>query len=435
MSDHLSIKDVERYRSRRLPTAELLAINAHLAACVTCRELFEEPRRLEATYSFAQAVLGDTGVESTPHLSYEQIAAYTDEQLSEQERSIVDIHLEGCRTYDAEVDDLQRTREGTFSRVSTTRSNPSLSNPAKKSGYSVPLQIAVMVAIAAVSSIITARLLQGSLARQEALLNEVRARSEELQRGFEEIKGAVAELQARLERIGELSGENGLGVRIALNDAQGTVMLNAQGALTGLESVEPRDERLIREALTTGRARTPTMLPRLIGKPRTTMGPPQDESFALLSPVATFVLTNRPTMRWEPLSGASGYVVTILDSSLSEVETSPQLTETEWKVSRPLRPSGVYMWQVRALKNGVEIRSPAPKRGEAKFKVLERSKALEVERMRQTYANSHLALGVIYAEAGLLEEANREFEALARANPDSRVVKSLIKSVKRSPAK
>jgi hypothetical protein len=439
VSDHLSIGDVGPYRSRRLPPAELLAINDHLADCVTCRELVEEPRRLEATYSFARANLGKSGVESGPHLGYDQIEAYVDELLSEQERSIIDIHLEACRTCEAEVDDLQRTRDAGFPEGTPRRADSgkflALSHSVSKFGYGIPLQIAIMVAIAAAASVITALLLQGRLARQEALLNEVRARGEELQRGLDESKGAMAEMKTELERIGDLSTGVSSGVRIALNDAQGAVTLNAQGALTGLESVEPRDERLIREALTTGRARTPATLARLLGKPRTTMGTTPNESFGLLSPVGTFVLTNRPTMRWEPLSGASGYLVTILDSSLNEVETSPQLTEPEWKVSRPLRPGGVYMWQVRALKDGVEIRSPAPKRGEAKFKVLERSKALEVERMRQTYANSHLAMGVVYAEAGLLEEANREFEALARANPESKVVKSLSKSVKSRPAK
>ena len=409
-------------------------MNDHLAGCMTCRELFEEPRRLEATYNFIRANLAESAVEAGPHLDYDQILSYTDERLSEQERSIVDIHLEVCRTCEAEVDDLQRTRAGSFSDDSTTRgrsgSFPVHSHSALRSGYGIPLQIALMFAIAAVASVITAYLLQGRLARQEALLNEVRARGEELVRGLEESKGTVAELKRELERISELSSGDPSAVRIALNDAQGSVTLNAKGSIAGLEFVEPGDERLIREALTTGRARTPALLTRLIGKPGTRMGPTPNDSFALLSPVATIVLTNRPTLKWEALSGASGYIVTILDSRFNEVETSPQLSETEWKPSRPLRQGGIYPWQVRALKDGVEIRSPSTSQGEAKFKVLERSKALEVERMKQTYANSHLALGVMYAEAGLLEEANREFESLARANPESKLVKSLIRSVK-----
>ena len=439
VSDHFSIQDVDRYRSRSMPVPELLAMNDHLAVCLMCRELFEEPDRLRATYTFVRASLGETGVGAGPHLNYDQIVSYTEELLSDQERNIVNIHLEACRSCEAEVDDLQRTRAVDFSERPETGGRSSRSfrgrpRSALSSGYGIPLQIALTFAIAAVASVITAYLLQGRLGQQEALLNEVRARGDELQRGLEESKGSVAELKREIERIGELSSGDPSAVRIAVNDAQGSVTLNAKGTIGGLEFVEPRDERLIRESLTTGKAPTPAMLTKLLGKPGTTMGPSND-SFGLLSPVGTVILTNHPTLRWELLSGASGYLVTVLDSGFGEVETSPMLSETEWQVTRPLRPGGVYLWQVRALKDGVEIRSPSTKQGEAKFKVLERSKALEVERLKHAYSNSHLALGVLYANSGLLEEANREFEALARANPESKLVKSLIRSLKHRTAK
>ncbi len=54
---------------------------------------------------------------------------------------------------------------------------------------------------------------------------------------------------------------------------------------------------------------------------------------------------------------------------------------------------------------------PAP---EAKFKVLEQSQANELERIKKTAANSPLTLGVLYAQAGLLNDAEREFETLLK---------------------
>ena len=442
MPDHLSIKDVEPYRGRKLPLTELLAINDHLAGCMTCRELFEEPGRLGASYSFVRTVLGENGVESGPHLSYEQITAYVDDLLNEHERDIVEIHLEACRKCEVEVDDLRQTRAGAFSRISPDRGESSARqrvafHSAPRSRYGIAIQIGLMVAIvAAGAGLVTAFLIQGRLAKQQALLNEVRARGDELQRGLEQSNGAVADLQAQLERIREASGElSADGVRLLLNDARGTVTLNTHGTVAGLEFAGQREERLITEALTAGKVRTPALLTKLAGKHHQMMGPPPKESFALLSPVHTFVLVNRPTLRWESLSGASGYLVTILDSGFNEVETSPLLSETEWTVTRPLRQGGIYIWQVRGLKDGLEIRSPSPSQGEAMFKVLEDSKAAEVERLKQLYSNSHLAMGVIYADAGLLDEARQEFDALGRANPHSRVVRSLINSVKSLPAR
>ena len=445
MADHLSIGDVEPYRSRRLPVTELLSINDHLAGCVTCRELVEEPGKLGEAYSFAHALLGEDRGESGSHLSYEQVERYVDDRLSEQDRNVVDIHLETCRECETDADDLKQTRAGMFSDVvrmpkDSSRRLPTRSHPSRISRYGIPLQSTIMITVAISlalgAGLVTALLVRGRIAKQEAQLSEVRAKAEELQRGLEESKGVLTDLQGQLEGIREAAGGPSIGgVRILLNDAHGNVTLDTQGTVTGLGFLGPGDERLISEALTTGRVRTPASLSRLYGKRKNLMGTTPKDSFTLLSPVGTFVLTDRPTLKWESLSGATGYEVTILDSGFNEVETSPMLSGTEWRVTRPLRPGGIYMWQVRAVRDGNEIRSPSTDQGEAKFRVLDQSKVREVERAKQTYAASHLAMGVIYAEAGLLDEANREFEALAAANPHSRLVRSLMKSLNTHPAK
>jgi hypothetical protein len=63
--------------------------------------------------------------------------------------------------------------------------------------------------------------------------------------------------------------------------------------------------------------------------------------------------------------------------------------------------------------------------------VLEQSKAGELERMRRAYPNSHLVLGTLYAKAGLLAEAEREFRALVAANPQSPIAQKLLRDVRR----
>jgi hypothetical protein len=42
---------------------------------------------------------------------------------------------------------------------------------------------------------------------------------------------------------------------------------------------------------------------------------------------------------------------------------------------------------------------------------------------------SHLALGIFYARAGMVEEAERELTALVRQNPKSQVARKLLRSV------
>ena len=73
--------------------------------------------------------------------------------------------------------------------------------------------------------------------------------------------------------------------------------------------------------------------------------------------------------------------------------------------------------------------SPLPPASEAKFKVLEQAIAAELERARQQHAGSNLILGVLHAQAGLLDQAERNFQTFAAQNPRSLIAKKLLQSV------
>jgi lipopolysaccharide biosynthesis regulator YciM len=49
---------------------------------------------------------------------------------------------------------------------------------------------------------------------------------------------------------------------------------------------------------------------------------------------------------------------------------------------------------------------------------------------RRGYASWRLVLGLLYARAGLLDEAEREFRALREANPNSELAHRLLKQVR-----
>jgi len=183
-------------------------------------------------------------------------------------------------------------------------------------------------------------------------------------------------------------------------------------------------------ALTTGTVKTPRELAELSRNAGTLMGETGDGvAFPLVSPVGVVVRGDRPTLRWQPLSGATNYTVTLLDSNSGATITSPPLTATEWTVPRTLTRGGTYTWQVTAVKDGRDIISPAAPAPEARFKVLDQSKVGELERIERAKINSHLTRGVLYAEAGLLSDAKREFAALVKANPQSPTARKLLRSI------
>jgi hypothetical protein len=150
-----------------------------------------------------------------------------------------------------------------------------------------------------------------------------------------------------------------------------------------------------------------------------------------LNPVGKVVFTDRPTLRWGRLDGASSYVVNVYDRNYTKVAVSQPQSSTQWTVNLPLERGRIYTWSVTAIKNGEEIISPVTPAPEAKFIILDETKAAELDRAKQSDAGSHLTLGTLYARAGLLDEAEREFKALLNDNPKSAVARRLLRSVQR----
>lgn len=141
--------------------------------------------------------------------------------------------------------------------------------------------------------------------------------------------------------------------------------------------------------------------------------------------------SDRPTFSWRPLAGADTYVVTVTDDALNEVASSGPLRATAWRAPRPLARGTTYSWQVTTrLTDGRTLTSPVLPAPPAKFRVLGHAQIEELRRARRAYPGSHLALGVLYARAGLSAEAAREFEILARANPRSEAARKLLRSAR-----
>jgi hypothetical protein len=221
-------------------------------------------------------------------------------------------------------------------------------------------------------------------------------------------------------------------IAVTLNDGGRQVRLDREGNLAGLGNLFPLERRAVRTALTTGQLDLPSELTQLSSKAGVLMsGKTDGVSFALLSPVGTVVRDSRPVFHWQSLDGANAYTVNIYDSRFSKVATSSQLSGTEWAIQTSLERGAIYIWQVTAIKDGVEVKSPVKPAPEARFKILEQAKADELERVRRAHSNSHLILGTLYSQAGLLDEAEREFQALLAANPRSAIAQKLLRGVSR----
>jgi hypothetical protein len=154
-------------------------------------------------------------------------------------------------------------------------------------------------------------------------------------------------------------------------------------------------------------------------------------TFAPRDPVGVVIKTDRPTFRWRALEGAQHCIVTVYDSRLRQVASSGPVTREEWTVPNALQRGVTYSWQITAVKDGETIVSPKPPLPEARFRVLDQRAVDALAKLKETAGSSHLAMGVFYWKHGLLEDSEREFQALADANPNSPIVKELLASIRR----
>ena len=185
-----------------------------------------------------------------------------------------------------------------------------------------------------------------------------------------------------------------------------------------------------RRALTERMARTPPSLTGVI----TTAGPllgtaGETTPLKVIAPVGTVVQDDRPTFRWQALSGVTRYTVAVYDASLTPVVTSPSLNTTEWRAAVPLARGRVYSWQVTAVRKGQDVVAPGPPAGEARFRVLDASKVARLARAAEIYRDSPLRLAATFVDEGLLDDAERTLRLSIETSPDPGLSRELLRSV------
>jgi hypothetical protein len=149
----------------------------------------------------------------------------------------------------------------------------------------------------------------------------------------------------------------------------------------------------------------------------------------LLRPVNAAVRDATPTFEVRPLPGVTDYQISLeQEGSLEEVPAPKQLSATRWQVTTPLEPGKVYQWAVTAQRGQERLRSPM-----AKFLVLTLAQQREIEEGQTKYAGKPLLLGALYARLGLREEAEQQFRAALKANPNQTTAKRWLKESQEQP--
>ena len=418
--EHLTSKQVEGYTLRQLPAAELLAVSDHLGACDACRSRVESALSNDAAFfALHEEAFSENGNLTGGHLTSEQTADYVDKHLSGEALQVVNDHLAGCEHCALAVADLRAFRNEIA--PSLDREYGPTTTPARpvKSGWFASLfKVAPVPALGGALAILLLAAIAWIIWRMP-------------KENKQEVVVAPTPVSQPTPSIEpSLPPQPAPAVVAQLNDGGSVLSLDQEGKLSGGDNLPAAYQDRVKKVLASQKLERSSQLQGLTRPSSTLMGADnKPREFAVVEPVGNVVLSNQPVFRWSALEGATGYLVEVYDDQFKLVASSPELTNRSWTVSQSLARGKVYSWQVKAIKDGQEVTSPRPPAPQAKFRVLDQAKANEIAKAKRAYASSHLTLGLLYADAGMLKEAEQEFRLLRRANPNSEIARNLLRQI------
>jgi anti-sigma factor RsiW len=429
LSKHLTQSQIEDYSRHNLPAAEVLSVSNHLLVCEACSRQVERALNGDVAFFtlksevFAEMLEAPAG---RAHLTLEQTTRYVDEALTGEELRVIKDHLADCEQCEMAVNDLRAFREHVAPELNREY-QPSpvmVENSWRRFVKALSSLLPRPPALIFGSALMTLLLIVAGWLIWEAPQWKETEMTETIPSPTPPAATPVVAPTPMLRVKPAL-------VIAQLNDGRGQVTLDQEGNLTGIDNLPPAYEQMIKGALTNQRLEKSRLLAGLI--------PPEDSirsrnnpdrEFSTINPVGTVILSDRPTFRWSRLDGVASYIVEVYDDKFAKVATSPQLIDNSWTASKSLPRGKTYTWQVKAVKDGRAVRSPPPAEPEAKFRILDRARAVELMQAQRTYAGSHLTLGLLYVRDGLLDNAELEFRKLRKANPSSAITRRLLANVR-----
>jgi hypothetical protein len=392
---HLSSEEIAAYQRRGLAPGDLLRADDHLAHCAPCRERLGGAERLTPVVDAIRDGIG-RDVEPVEHPPLDSIAAYVDAALDEVECELIESHLEICPSCADDVADLRAVR----GHVMATSPRPGAPQSRRRLGYGVVTAMAAGLAGFVVWT-------------------------------WTQPPTGTREDSGRADVSIVEPPPTAAPPPLTLTDGGSTLTVSADGHVRGLPPLADEDAKSVRLAFERGRVSLPALLADLRGTSGTLMSGATDApAFQVVRPLATAVESDRPAFEWTRLERATAYVVAVFDLEFNKVAESPRLATTVWQPPAPLDRGRTYVWQVQARRGDDEIVAPVPPAPEARFRVLSQAEAARVSDVRSRYGESHLVRGILLAQAGVLDDAERELVSLVEANAGIAEVQRLLDSLR-----
>lgn len=425
MTDHLSETEVSLFRERTIGPTERERIDSHVAECESCLRRILPSEDTALVYSELTEALLPDDLDEPFHLSNAEIRAFANGSIDQADRVIFESHLDICDQCSEAVQLL--TASSPVESVSSSARQAE--GPVQQFSPSWRAAFQFTPARAATALLVVAGLVLAFVVWQRwhsRVVDQTVQKNPTQTPSTTSASGSPTPAPAEAPD-GPTSDQ--LAVALSLEDNGRKVQLDKSGKLIGLDELPEASRSLVRGVLANKTLSKPEVLDKLTAPSITLMDPTAGENtFGLLGPSGTVIETDRPNLRWQALAGATSYTVSVFDADFNQVTRSAPQTATQW-TTPSLRRGMIYSWEVVAVRDGQEVRSPVAPAPRAQFKILEADKRLELTNLKKHSPISHLTLGLTYARFGLLAEAERQMQILARENPNSPVATRLLRTV------
>lgn len=437
---HLTEQQIEDYRRRTLVARERGECDRHLARCDVClQRVIDAAHSHLAFTALAESLLPAVGDEPF-HLSFEELKRYSARQLDQAETVIFESHLQDCAKCKDEAQQLILIGSGTTPAQQAVKDSWWL-RPSLRPAY-VGVALACLIILVGILWI-QSRLSGGSKPAASQIANTavdenrslVSSRNDNAHRGPTEASGKTSERRdvapdRNPVTASQRKDQTAASTFVRLIDGSRIITWESGGPIRDLDGLELSTRREVIAALSGEGLKRPASVAALTAPSINLLDQSATRAaFTLLGPKGTVIADDRPKFRWQPLEGASSYTISVFDENFNLIVRSVAEATTQWSPPEPLERGRTYFWEVSALKDGQEITSPVAPAPRSQFKIVDREKFEQINRAKRERPDSHLVLGILYAHAGLLHDAERELQLLVNANPHSPVAKRLLRRV------
>ena len=435
-TEHITTSKMERFCERALDQTELTSVAHHLAGCANCsNEFVTTLKRNKGTSTLAFSLAPDFWLKHE-HLDYDHLLMFSDNKLDTSDEEQINLHLERCAPCQEDVRSFLAFRNQIAPEMTVSYLPSSLEavrhksmswNPFRSFAWKPIYATAiVLIGIVVVLAALFLKWRSDDLEARKPATPNVNEGNQNSNPSDNRASNTPTSTTPPNESPIETPNSAAL---VTLNDGGRTVIIDAAGNVSGLDDVPTSTRGEIAQALLSERLARPSILKELKGEDSSLRGSDTRNSFKLISPARTVVVSNRPIFKWQRVDGASNYRVYLSGPGGIEVAKSDQLPpdRIEWTSTNPLRRGEIYTWSVVAVVEGKEIVAPSSASPEVKFQVMSSSSLLQLKKLRTT--QSHLALGVFFAQHGMVTEAKRELEIVTRNNPGSPSAKKLLRQI------